>query len=117
MAMYNTIGQEPFHTKGRGNGYVVTLGGKRLYFAGDTACTAEMRALKGIDVAFLPMNLPYTMTPSDAAICAVAFKPAVAYPYHYRGQDPNRFATTLAGTGIDVRLRDWYAGAEPFTFN
>jgi L-ascorbate metabolism protein UlaG (beta-lactamase superfamily) len=115
VAMYNTIGQEPFHTKGRGNGYIVTLGGKRLYFAGDTACTAEMRALKGIDVAFLPMNLPYTMTPSDAAICAVAFKPAVAYPYHYRGQDPNRFALTLAGTGIDVRLRDWYAGTEPFT--
>jgi L-ascorbate metabolism protein UlaG (beta-lactamase superfamily) len=61
------------------------------------------------------MNLPYTMTPSDAAICAVAFRPAIAYPYHYRGQDANRFASTLAGTGIEVRLRDWYAGAEPFT--
>jgi L-ascorbate metabolism protein UlaG (beta-lactamase superfamily) len=117
VPMYNTIGQEPFHSKGRGNGYIVTLGGKRIYFAGDTACTAEMRALKAIDVAFLPMNLPYTMTPSDAAICAVAFKPAIAYAYHYRGQDVNRFATTLAGTGIEVRLRDWYAGAEPFTYH
>jgi L-ascorbate metabolism protein UlaG (beta-lactamase superfamily) len=116
VPMYNTIGQEPFHTKGRGNGYVVTLGGKRIYFAGDTACTAEMRGLKDIDVAFLPMNLPYTMTPTDAAICAVAFKPKIAYAYHYRGQDPNRFASTLAGTGIEVRLRDWYAGAEPFTY-
>jgi L-ascorbate metabolism protein UlaG (beta-lactamase superfamily) len=115
VAMYNTIGQQQFHTKGRGNGYIVTLGGKRLYFAGDTACTAEMRALKAIDVAFLPMNLPYTMTPTDAAICAVAFKPAIAYPYHYRGQDPKRFASTLAGTGVEVRLRDWYAGTEPFT--
>jgi L-ascorbate metabolism protein UlaG (beta-lactamase superfamily) len=116
LPMYNTVGQEPFHSKGRGNGYVLTLGGKRIYFAGDTACTAEMRALKAIDIAFLPMNLPYTMTPSDAAICAVAFRPAIAYAYHYRGQDANRFASTLAGTGIEVRLRDWYAGAEPFTF-
>ena len=114
--MYNTIGQEPFHSKGRGNGYVVTLGGKRLYVAGDTACTAEMRALQTIDVAFLPMNLPYTMTPSDAAICALAFKPSIAYAYHYRGQDVNRFAATLARTGIEVRLRDWYAGAEPYAF-
>jgi L-ascorbate metabolism protein UlaG (beta-lactamase superfamily) len=116
VPMYNTIGQEPYHRKGHGNGYVVSLGGKRIYIAGDTACTTEMRTLKDIDIAFLPMNLPYTMTPSDAAICAVAFKPKIAYAYHYRGQDVNRFATTLTGTGIDVRLRDWYAGAEPFTY-
>jgi L-ascorbate metabolism protein UlaG (beta-lactamase superfamily) len=116
VPMYNTVGQEAFHPKGRGNGYVITLGGKRIYFAGDTACTAEMRALKNIDIAFLPMNLPYTMTPTDAAICAVAFKPAIAYAYHYRGQDANRFATTLVGTGIEVRLRDWYAGAEPYAY-
>ena len=116
VPMYNTIGQEVFHPKGHGNGYVVSLGGKRIYIAGDTACTTEMRTLKDIDIAFLPMNLPYTMTPSDAAICAVAFKPKIAYAYHYRGQDPNRFASTLAGTGVEVRLRDWYAGAEPFTY-
>ncbi len=111
VPMYNTVGQQMFHPKGHGNGYLVTLGGKRIYIAGDTACTPEMRALKDVEVAFLPMNLPYTMTPSDAAICAVAFKPKVAYAYHYRGQDTNRFATILAGTGIEVRLRDWYAGA------
>lgn len=116
VPMYNTIGQEPYHPKGRGNGYVITLGGKRIYIAGDTACTTEMRALTDVDIAFVPMNLPYTMTPSDAAICAVAFKPKIAYAYHYRGQDVNRFASTLARTGIEVRLRDWYAGAPAFTY-
>lgn len=114
VPMYNTLGQELYHPKGRGNGYVVSLGGKRIYLAGDTACTTEMRTLKDVDIAFLPMNLPYTMTPSDAAICAVAFKPKIAYAYHSRGQDANRFATTLAATRIDVRLRDWYAGAPAF---
>jgi L-ascorbate metabolism protein UlaG (beta-lactamase superfamily) len=113
---YNTVGQDPYHPKGQGNGYVVSLGGKRIYIAGDTACTTEMRTLKDIDIAVLPMNLPYTMTPTDAVICAVAFKPKIVYAYHYRGQDANRFASTLAGTGIDVRLRDWYAGAPPFTY-
>ncbi|MEZ5319924.1 MAG: MBL fold metallo-hydrolase [Vicinamibacterales bacterium] len=97
-----------FHDKGRGNGYVLTLGGKRIYIAGDTECTPEMKALRDIDVAFLPMNLPYTMTPAEAADCAKAFHPAIVYPYHYRGQDVNAFARALEGTGIDVRLRDWY---------
>lgn len=112
VPMYN-LGTGGFHTKGRGNGYVVTLGGKRLYFAGDTDCTPEMRALTGIAVAFLPMNLPYTMPPSRAAQCAKDFAPAIVYPYHYRGQDVQQFAVALAGTGIDVRLRDWYIGASP----
>jgi L-ascorbate metabolism protein UlaG (beta-lactamase superfamily) len=98
-----------FHDKGRGNGYVVTLGGKRIYIAGDTECTPEMKALKNIDVAFVPMNLPYTMTPAEAADCVKAFKPAVVYPYHYRGQKVEEFASALKGTGVDVRLRDWYA--------
>jgi L-ascorbate metabolism protein UlaG (beta-lactamase superfamily) len=98
-----------YHTKGRGNGYIVTFGGKHFYFAGDTEGTPEMRALKNIDVAFIPMNLPYTMTPQDAADAVRAFHPAVVYPYHYRGQDTTIFAKALAGTGIDVRLRDWYA--------
>jgi L-ascorbate metabolism protein UlaG (beta-lactamase superfamily) len=100
---------QTYHEKGRGNGYIVTYGGKRFYFAGDTEGTPEMRALKNIDVAFIPMNLPYTMTPLAAAEAVRAFHPAVVYPYHYRGQDTAVFAKALAGTGIDVRLRDWYA--------
>ena len=98
-----------YHDKGRGNGYIVTLGGKRIYMAGDTECTPEMKALKNIDVAFLPMNLPYTMTPAEAAECVKAFKPKIVYPYHYRGQKPEEFAAALKGTpGVDVRLREWY---------
>jgi L-ascorbate metabolism protein UlaG (beta-lactamase superfamily) len=98
-----------YHDKGRGNGYVLTLGGKRIYIAGDTEGIPEMRALKNIDVAFVPMNLPYTMTPAEAADAVKAFKPKIVYPYHYRGSDVNEFANALKGTGIDVRLRDWYA--------
>ena len=67
-----------------------------------------MRALKNIDVAFVPMNLPYTMTPEEAADAVKAFHPKVVYPYHYMGSDPKAFAAALAGTGIDVRLRNWY---------
>ena len=100
-----------FHTKGRGNGYILTLGGKRLYLAGDTECTPEMKALKNIDVAFIPMNLPYTMTPSEAADCAKAFKPKVAIPYHYQGQKPEEFQDALKGSGIDVRMLAWYPAA------
>jgi L-ascorbate metabolism protein UlaG (beta-lactamase superfamily) len=98
-----------YHDKGRGNGYILTLGGKRIYIAGDTECTSEMRALKNIDVAFVPMNLPYTMPPTEAAECVKTFKPKIVYPYHYRGSDVNEFANALKDTGIDVRLRDWYA--------
>lgn len=112
VPMYNLVrGPTPatrFHDKGRGNGYIVTLGGKRLYFSGDTECTPEMKALKNIDVAFIAMNLPYTATPAEAAECAKAFKPKIAYPYHHKGQDAKVFESALAGTGIDVRLRDWY---------
>jgi L-ascorbate metabolism protein UlaG (beta-lactamase superfamily) len=99
-----------FHTKGRGNGYILTLGNKRVYIAGDTECTPEMRALKNIDIAFIPMNLPYTMPPSEAAECAKAFKPKVVYPYHYRGQNTEEFITALAGEKIEVRLLNWYPG-------
>jgi len=98
-----------YHDKGRGNGYVVTLGGKRIYIAGDTECIPEMKALKNIDVAFVPMNLPYTMTPAEAAECVKAFKPKIVYPYHYRGQKVEDFASALKDSGVDVRLRDWYA--------
>ncbi len=98
-----------YHDKGRGNGYVVTYGGLRIYIAGDTEGIPEMRALKNIDVAFVPMNLPYTMTPQEAADAVKAFHPKVVYPYHYMGSDTKEFAKALEGTGIDVRLRDWYA--------
>ena len=97
-----------FHTKGRGNGYIVTVGGKRLYFAGDTECIPEMKALKNIDVAFVPMNLPYTMPVEEAADAVKAFKPKVVYPYHYMGQDTAKFAELMKGSGVDVRLRNWY---------
>jgi L-ascorbate metabolism protein UlaG (beta-lactamase superfamily) len=97
-----------FHTKGRGNGYVVTLGGKRLYFAGDTECVPEIKALKNIDVAFMPMNLPYTMPPSEAADCVKAFRPAVVYPYHFQGQKTEEFQAALKGSGIEVRVLRWY---------
>jgi L-ascorbate metabolism protein UlaG (beta-lactamase superfamily) len=97
-----------FHDKGRGNGYIVTYGGLRIYIAGDTEGVPEMRALKNIDVAFVPMNLPYTMPPEEAAEAVKAFHPKVVYPYHYMGSDPKAFQTALAGSGIDVRIRNWY---------
>lgn len=97
-----------FHTKGRGNGYVLTLGSRRVYIAGDTECTDEMRALKDIDAAFVPMNLPYTMPPSEAAACVKAFKPKVVFPYHYRGQNPEEFRDALKGEPVEVRLLKWY---------
>jgi L-ascorbate metabolism protein UlaG (beta-lactamase superfamily) len=110
VPMYNTTAERlQYHAKGRGNGYVVTIGGKRIYIAGDTEGIPEMRALKNIDVAFIPMNLPYTMTPAEAADAVKAFSPKIVYPYHYRGQDTAVFAAALKGLPIDVRIRDWYS--------
>jgi L-ascorbate metabolism protein UlaG (beta-lactamase superfamily) len=86
------------------------LGGTRFYVAGDTACTPEMRSLQRIDVAFLPMNLPYTMSPTEAAECARAFRPAIVYPYHHFESDLGVFQTALKDAGIEVRIRDWYLG-------
>ena len=97
-----------FHDKGRGNGYVVTYGGLRIYIAGDTEGIPEMRALKNIDVAFVPMNLPYTMPPEEAAEAVKAFHPKIVYPYHFGESDLTVFSKALAGTGIDVRIRKWY---------
>lgn len=112
VPMYNLKrGSAPgklYHPKGWGNGYVLTFGGKRFYFSGDTENIPEMRALKNIDVAFICMNLPYTMTPQEAADAVKAFHPRVAIPYHYRGTNIEAFRQALAGTGIDVRLLDWY---------
>ena len=118
IPMYNTTatrapkpGAEVFHTKGRGNGYVLTYGGTRIYISGDTEGTPEMAALKNIDVAFICMNMPYTMTPEEAAVAVKAFHPKVAIPYHYRGSDPAIFQKALEGSGIDVRLLEWYPKA------
>jgi L-ascorbate metabolism protein UlaG (beta-lactamase superfamily) len=109
---YNlTRGPEPgklFHDKGRGNGYVLTYGGMRFYFSGDTEGVPEMHALKNIDVAFVCMNLPYTMPPDEAAAAVKAFHPKIVIPYHYRGSDLAVFQKGLEGTGIEVRLLDWY---------
>lgn len=113
VAMYNRVrGPEAgkfYHDKGRGNGYVVSFGGARVYFSGDTECTPEMQALKDIDVAFVCMNLPYTMPPAEALGCVKAFRPKVLYPYHYRDSPLDELTPGLAGSGVELRLRDWYA--------
>jgi len=97
------------HPKGRDNGYVLTLGGKRIYISGDTEDVPEMLALKNIDVAFICMNGP-TMDPEHAAAAVKAFKPKIVYPYHYRGSDLQKFKALVADEPtVEVRLRDWYA--------
>jgi len=110
---YNTTPDRlKYHPKGVGNGYVLSLGGGKVYVAGDTEDTPEMRALVGIGVAFLPMNLPYTMSADQAVSAVRAFKPAIVYPYHYGkdGKEPAAFAAALKGNpDTEVRLRDWYA--------
>ncbi|RJP26032.1 MAG: MBL fold metallo-hydrolase [Candidatus Omnitrophota bacterium] len=98
-----------YHPKGNGNGYVATLGKKRVYIAGDTEDIPEMRALKNIDIAFIPMNLPYTMTVQQAAEAVKVFKPKVVIPYHYRGSDVEEFKRLVGNdSGIEVRLLAWY---------
>jgi L-ascorbate metabolism protein UlaG (beta-lactamase superfamily) len=95
----------PFHPKGIGNGYVVTFGDKKVYVAGDTENIPEMKALEGIDVAFLPMNLPYTMTPEMVAAAAGSFNPRILYPYHFGDTDPSIVVNLLKATSIEVRIR------------
>lgn len=96
----------PFHPKGEGNGYVVTFGKTRVYVAGDTENVPEMKALKAIDVAFLPMNLPYTMTPEMVSDAARAFGPRILYPYHFGESDTARLAALVADLkGTEVRIR------------
>lgn len=103
------------HVKGRGNGYVLDFGNKKVYLSGDTSGIPEMRSLKNIDVAFVCMNLPYTMDVKEAAEAVLAFKPDIVYPYHYRGQgglsdvDAFRKMVNDRNKNIEVRLRDWYA--------
>ena len=103
---YNTTpGRERFHPKGRDNGYVLTIDGLRVYVAGDTEDIPEMAALKNIDVAFMPCNQPYTMTPEQLAKAAKTVKPKVLFPYHYSQTPVKRVAELLADTQIDVRIR------------
>ncbi len=126
IAAYDIIPGEPSHPKGEANGYLITIGGKRIYFAGVTECVPEIKALRNIDVAFMPMNLPLErMTPQATADCVKAFGPRIVYPYHYdqdlatrigrgekgsggsvRGFDVLRKA--LTGVAVDVRTGAWY---------
>jgi L-ascorbate metabolism protein UlaG (beta-lactamase superfamily) len=119
VPMYNLVrGPETggkFHDPGRGNGYLVTVGGKTIYVAGDTECTPEMKALKRVDHAFVPMNLPYTMPPEEAAACVKAFAPAHVTPIHYAGSDLAVFAAGLADApAIAVDRIDAYPGGLPW---
>jgi L-ascorbate metabolism protein UlaG (beta-lactamase superfamily) len=106
---YNIIHKrdgQPFHPKGIGNGYIITFGDKRVYVAGDTENIPEMKELKGIDIAFLPMNVPYTMTPEMVADAAKVLKPKILYPYHYGETDTSKLLDLLKDTKeIEVRIR------------
>ena len=110
IPMYNlTDSRLQYHDKGRGNGYVVTVGGQRIYISGDTEDIPEMRALEDIDVAFICFNLPYTMTEDQAASAVLEFRPGIVYPYHYQGSDVDAFVASVAGNpGIEVRIGGWY---------
>ena len=110
VSAYNIVHKRdngnPYHPKGDGNGYIITFGDKRVYVAGDTENTPEMKKLSDIDVAFLPMNLPYTMTPEMVADAAKAFKPKILYPYHYGNTNTDELIDLMKGvSGIDVRIR------------
>jgi L-ascorbate metabolism protein UlaG (beta-lactamase superfamily) len=107
---YNIINKrdngQPYHPQGVGNGYILTFGDKQIYVAGDTENTPEMKALQKIDVAFLPMNLPFTMTPDMVADAAKAFKPVILYPYHLGETDASKLVELLkSAKGIEVRIR------------
>ncbi|MGD0098749.1 MAG: MBL fold metallo-hydrolase [Acidobacteriota bacterium] len=96
-----------FHPRGNGNGYVLTFGGKRVFVAGDTENVPEIKALRNIDVAFLPMNLPFTMTPEQVADVAKSMRPKILYPYHYGNTDPQLLVNLLRDEeGIEVRVRN-----------
>jgi len=133
IAAYDLVPGAPDHPKGEASGYLITLGQRRIYFAGVTQCVPEMRALKNVDVAFMPLNIPPArMQPAEAAACVKALKPKAVYVYHYdqertaRLTNPNAppqplpngltvaqsleaFRDALKGESIDVRLPDWYA--------
>ena len=109
-----------YHPRGRGQGYVLAFSDKladvrqnkvgQVYLAADTECVPAMTTwVKDVDVALVPMNLPYTMTPAEAAACVKDFKPKMAIPYHYMGQNIQEFADALKGSGVEVRLLNFYA--------
>ncbi len=97
---------KPWHPKGVGNGYVLTIDGTSVYIAGDTENIPEMKNLNNIEVAFLPMNLPYTMTPKMVAAAAKSFQPKILYPYHFGNTDTSKLTELLKGSNIEVRIRD-----------
>lgn len=116
IPMYNLREEAlKFHEKGRGNGYVITLGKERIYISGDTEDIPEMRALQNIDKAFVCMNLPWTMTVESAADAILEFKPKTIYPYHYRGSngmsDVEKFKSLVntENKDINVTLLNWYS--------
>lgn len=109
---YNTTeDRKQYHPQGRDNGYILTIDGRRVYIAGDTEDTPEMRAVKDIYVAFVPMNLPYTMDVDQASSAVAAFKPAFVYPYHYKGSDPQAFADKVAAAASETKVVQgkWYS--------
>ena len=98
---------QPFHGKGMGNGYIITFGDKRVYVAGDTENIPEMKSLQEIDCAFLPMNLPYTMTLEMVSDAAKAFQPKILYPYHFGDTDTSKLLKLLQDQkNIEVRIRN-----------
>lgn len=125
IGAYDLTPGEPYHPKGEANGYIVTIGGRRIYVVGVTECVPEIRAVTNIDVAFMPLNLPVNRMAVPAAIeCTKALRPRVVYPYHHdqdyatavtrgeaaapNGRGIQEFVRGLAGESIEVRVVDWY---------
>ena len=108
VPMYNIVRLDdkglPRHEKGRGNGYVFNFGNRRLFVAGDTECVPEIKALKNIDIAFLPMNTGPTMSPQEAAQCALSFKPKILWAYHYGTEKPETIRKTVTDGGMEFRI-------------
>lgn len=113
VPMYDIIPGDPFHAKGEGNGYILTLGENRVYIAGVTECVPEIRTIRDVDIMFVPMNLPHgRMTNLDAAECVKLIRPRVVYPYHYREMPIDAFVEALRGErDIEVRVHEWYPPA------
>ena len=107
---YNVVNKrengDPFHPKGAGNGYILTFGNTRVYIGGDTENFPEMKDIKDVDIAFLPMNLPYTMTPQMVVEATRVLKPAILYPYHYGSSNVDELVFLLRNVEVDVRIRD-----------
>ena len=115
IPMYNLREEaKDLHVKGRGNGYIIERDGTRIYIAGDTEDIPEMRDLKNIDIAFIPMNLPYTMPVEAAADAVLEFKPKKVYPYHYKGKeglsDVGKFKNIVETNSVNIEVvqLDWY---------